>query len=165
MKKTLVILMLGIFIALQCGCVNEKSYLEGDVWTLVDSISKESREAFLAGDIDKAMECYCEDVVVMSDFHITVKGKSKLKYMLKSIESTDMRFKSLESESIEVQRSGDFVYETGRFSQTEVMTDSDELLEQTGKYLTIWREGADGKLKIAVEVYSNNENPVKKGNA
>jgi len=161
MRKTLGILMLGLLVILQSGCINQGGNMKGDLKTLVDEIGRQSEEAFLAGDVDKLLEYYCDDVVSMPNFHEMVKGKDNLRHMLEAIKLTGMKFESLDSITLEAHGSGNLVYEIGTFSQSVIMPGSDKPQKSEGKYLTVWRKESDGKLRIAVEIYNSNEMPVK----
>lgn len=161
MKKFIGIFFLGIIFFTQSTCLLG-SEIEDNLKATVDAIGNKAEECFLSGDIDAMLEYYCDDIISMPDLHPMVKGKKNLKLMTEAILTSGIKFKSLESTTIEAKSCGDFVYEVGIFSQVIVMPNSKEPLEQSGKYVTIWKRQPDGKLKIAVEIYNSNENPNEK---
>ena len=81
----------------------------------------------------------------------------QIRLMTEAIMKMDMRFESLDSTTIEVQRGGDYIYEIGTYTQSVKMADVNEPVKQNGKYVTIWKRGPDGQLKIAVEIYNSSE--------
>jgi ketosteroid isomerase-like protein len=72
----------------------------------VDAIGNKAEECFLAGDVNAMLRYYCDDVISMPNFHPMVRGKSDLKRKTEAILSTAIKFKSLESTTIETQSSG-----------------------------------------------------------
>ena len=160
--KKVTILILGFLIIIQIGCTCISNMCEReDLKTLVDSIGNEAEEAFLAGDIDKLLEYYCDDIVSMPNFYPMVKGKENLKNMMEAVRASGIKFKSLESTTLEVKGGGDFIYEVGTFRQSIFMPGAERAEDSTGKYVMIWKRQPDGKLKIAVEIYNSNEKPAK----
>jgi ketosteroid isomerase-like protein len=101
------------------------------------------------------LKYYCDDVISMPNFHPMVRGKSDLKRMTRMIFASGMKFESLESTTLEVKVDGIFVYEIGTFKQAAVMPGAGEAVEQSGKYLTVWRKQPGGSLQIAVEMYNS----------
>ena len=162
--KKLAILVSGLLIIIQIGCTCISNICEQeDLKTLVDSIGNKAEEAFLAGDIDKLLEYYCDDIISMPNFYPMVEGKENLKRMMEAIRAAGIEFKSLESTTVEAKGSGNLVYEVGTFRQTILMPGAEKSEDSTGKYVMIWRRQPDGKLKIAVEIYNSNEKPAEKG--
>jgi ketosteroid isomerase-like protein len=160
MKKTILILILGVILLLQSTCILTGREAKEDLKAIVDDIGNKAEQCFLSGDVDALLQFYCDDVVSMPNFHPMVKGKVDLKRKTEAILATGMKFESLESTTLDAQGSGDMVYEIGTFRQTILMPGAQEPLEQNGKYVTIWKRQPDGKLRIAVEIYNSDTDPV-----
>jgi ketosteroid isomerase-like protein len=135
---------------------------EDDLKAKVDAIGNKAEECFLSGDIDAMLEYYCDDIISMPNLHPMVKGKSDLKLMTETVLNSGIKFNSLESTTIEAKSCGDFVYEVGVYSQVIIMPNLKEPIEQSGKYVTIWKKQPGEKLRIAVEIYNSDESPQKK---
>lgn len=155
MKKTLTLVLLVILCMVLESCAVSQEQTHNDLRRMVDLLSGQAEKAFLAGDIEAMLRYYCDDIISMPDDHPMIRGKADLKRTTEAILSTGMRFQSLESTTIEVQRAGEYVYEVGTFRQVVIMPGTTEPMKSVGKYLTIWRKQSNGELKIAVEMYNN----------
>lgn len=58
----------------------------------------------------------------------------------------------------EVAASGDLGYTVGRYESRRMGTDGLEV-RQTGSYLTVWKRGADGSWKVALDIGSPDPSP------
>ena len=157
MRKNIAILILSVVALALAGRVLTGGEDKPDLKAVVDEIGNNAEKCFLSGDVEKMLTYYCDDVVSMPDSHPMIKGKENLRRQTEAIISTGMKFKSLESTTLDAQAGGDFVYEIGTFSQSIIMPGSAEPTDQTGKYLNIYKRQPDGTLKIAVEIYNSNE--------
>jgi ketosteroid isomerase-like protein len=61
-------------------------------------------------------------------------------------------------EKVEIARSGDLAYITGRYEINEV-DPSGKPLTDTGNYLEIWRKQSDGNWKCVVDTFSSDLPP------
>jgi ketosteroid isomerase-like protein len=105
------------------------------------------------------LQYYCDDVISMPNLHPMIRGKADLKRQTEAILASGLKFASLESTTVDVQGSGDLVYEVGTFRQAILIPGTKEPLEQNGKYVNIWRRQPNGKLAIAVEIYNSDADP------
>ncbi|MBN1509665.1 MAG: DUF4440 domain-containing protein [Sedimentisphaerales bacterium] len=157
--KNVAILVLGGIVVLQgAGMLAGREATE-DLKARVEEIGDKAEQCFLAGDVDAMLQYYCDDVISMPEFHPMVKGKADLKRQTEAILAMGMTFAALESTALDVQGSGELVYEVGTFRQAIVLPGGKEPLEQKGKYVTIWKRQPDGTLKIAVEMYNSDADP------
>ena len=157
MKKSILILAMGVVIFVLSVSILTGEECEKDLKAIVEEIGEKAKKCFLNGDVDAMLEYYCDDIISMPNFHPMIRGKEKLKLMTEAIFKMNMKFESLESTTLEVKSGGDYVYEVGTYSQSIKMPDVNEPVKQKGKYVTIWKRQPDGQLKIAVEIYNSSE--------
>jgi ketosteroid isomerase-like protein len=155
-----VILILTVALVVQSARLLVGSETEDNLKAAVDALGNQAEKAFLAGDLDGLLDYYCDDVVSMPNFHPMIRGKADLKRMTQAVLAAGIEFKSLESTTLEAHRGGAFVYEVGTFKQAVLLPGTSEPSEQAGKYVTIWERQPGGKLKIAVEIFNSDTNPV-----
>ena len=158
MKNTM-ILFLGLTLLLQSTCILIGREAKEDLKAIVEDMGDKAEQCFLSGDVDAMLQYYCDDVISMPNLHPMVRGKADLKRKTEAILASGLKFKSLESTTVEVQGSGDLVYEVGTFRQAILVPGAKEPLEQNGKYVSIWRRQPDGELRIAVEMYNSDTDP------
>jgi ketosteroid isomerase-like protein len=159
MKNT-IILFLGVILLLQSTCILTGREAKEDLKAIVEDTGNTAEQCFLSGNVDAMLQYYCDDVISMPTFHPMVRGKADLKRKTEAILASGLKFESLESTTIDVQGSGDLVYEVGTFRQAILIPGTKEPLEQNGKYVNIWRRQPNGKLAIAVEIYNSDADPM-----
>jgi ketosteroid isomerase-like protein len=162
--KNVIILIMGVGLLLQSTCMLIGREAKEDLKAIIDDIGNKAEQCFLSGNIEALLQFYCDDVISMPNYHPMVKGKVDLKRKTEAILATGLKFEALESTTIDVQGSGDMVYEIGTFQQVILMPGKQEPLEQNGKYVNIWKRQPDGKLRIAVEMYNSDADPSAKKN-
>jgi ketosteroid isomerase-like protein len=58
----------------------------------------------------------------------------------------------------DVAESGDLGYTLGRYESRRIGPDGQQVRE-TGSYLTVWKRGADGSWKVALDIGSPDPSP------
>ncbi|MEN6578510.1 MAG: DUF4440 domain-containing protein [Phycisphaerales bacterium] len=161
MKNTIT-LFLGLTLLLQSTCILIGREAKEDLKAIAEDTGNKAEQCFLSGNVDAMLQYYCDDVISMPNFHPMVRGKADLKRKTEAILASGLKFESLESTTVEVQGSGDLVYEVGTFRQAILIPGTEEPLEQNGKYITIWKRQPNGELRIAVEMYNSDTDPYAK---
>ncbi len=159
MKKNVVILILSVMSLLQTACLLVGGEADADLKAIIEKKGDQAEKYFLSGDVEAMLQYYCDDVISMPNNHPMVRGRADLKRKTEAILSMGLKFESIESATVEVQSSGELVYEIGTFRQSVLIPGTQEPLEQKGKYVNIWKRQPDASLKIAVEIYNSDENP------
>jgi len=157
--KTTVVLFLGAMLLLQGDRILAGREEKENLKAMVEDLGDKAEKCFLSGNVDAMLQYYCDDVISMPNLHPMIRGKADLKRQTEAILASGLKFASLESTAIDVQGSGDLVYEVGTFRQAILVPGAKEPLKQTGKYVNIWRRQPNGKLAIAVEIYNSDANP------
>lgn len=155
MKKWRMIFISGFALVFWGGCAHTGTQKDEDLKVKVEAIGRKAEAAFLAGDVDTMLQYYTEDVLSMPQSHPMVRGKEDLRRKTEAILSSGIRFKSLESKTLDVKTGGRYVYEIGTFRQSVILPGTNEPTESAGKYVTIWEKQPNGDLKIAVEIYNS----------
>jgi ketosteroid isomerase-like protein len=157
--KTTIILFLGAILLLQSDCILVGREAKENLKAIVEDLGDKAEQCFLSGNVDAMLQYYCDDVISMPNLHPMIRGKADLKRQTEAILVSGLKFASLESTTVDVQGSGDLVYEVGTFRQAILIPGTKEPLEQNGKYVNIWRRQPNGKLAIAVEIYNSDTDP------
>mgnify|MGYP000585143447 CR=1 FL=1 len=155
MKKWKLIFISGFALIFLGGCAHTGTQKEEDLKVIVEAIGRKAEAAFLAGDVDTMLQYYTEDIISMPQSYPMVKGKEDLRRKTEAILSSGIRFKTLESTTLDVKNGGRYVYEIGIFRQAVILPGQNEPTESVGKYVTIWEQQSNGDLKIAVEIYNS----------
>lgn len=107
-----------------------------------------------AKDVEAHNAYFLEDGVVMASNEPIVSGKEAIRNLAAEMFAMPGFSIKWQATKVDVARSGDIGYSLG----TYVMTFNDPagmLLTDQGKYTTIWKKGADGSWKVAVDMFNS----------
>src|SRR5438477_6731202 len=102
-----------------------------------------------AKDLDKTVSFYADDAMVLPPNEPMVISKSGIRNLWKGFldSLTDISWKTTH---VEMAKSGDMSYLIGTYAMT--MKDG---TKDTGKYCEVWKKQADGKWKVAADMFSS----------
>ena len=112
--------------------------------------------AVTAKNLDAIMAHYADDAVLLPTAEPMIEGKAAIREEWEHIlaipnfsSKTTMR---------EAEMSGDLAYTYGSYS-ARMMGEDGKPVDEPGKYVSIWRRGADGKWRIVVDTYNTDVPP------
>jgi uncharacterized protein (TIGR02246 family) len=114
---------------------------QGQVW----------HDAANANDWAALMAVYIEDAVFMPPNHPTVRGHEEIQAFLGGL-PPDTR---MQLEMAEIDGFGDLAYARGTYRMHLPVPGMDEPHEDRGKYIEIWRRGADGVWRISRDIFNS----------
>jgi uncharacterized protein (TIGR02246 family) len=102
-----------------------------------------------AKDLDKTVSFYADDAMVLPPNQPIVTSKTGIRNLWKGFldSLTDISWKTTR---VEMAKSGDMGYLIGTYAMT--MKDG---TKDTGKYCEVWKKQADGKWKVAADMFSS----------
>jgi uncharacterized protein (TIGR02246 family) len=108
-------------------------------------------------DTDGFLSFYADDAVLLAPNAPRAEGKEQIRAWIQPI--FDMQGVSATSGpvKVEVARSGDLGYVWGTYKQT-IDKGKGKTIEETGKYLEVWRKQSDGTWKCIVDTI-NSDSP------
>jgi ketosteroid isomerase-like protein len=115
---------------------------------LRDADAEWSRVA-AAKDLDKTVSFYADDAMVLPPNQPMVTSKAGIRNLWKGFldSLTDINWKTTR---VEMAKSGEMGYLIGTYAMT--MKDG---TKDTGKYCEVWKKQADGKWKVAADMFSS----------
>ena len=111
--------------------------------------------AFHAGDAAALAACYTEDAVVMPPNQPAVIGKEAMQSDFQT--RFDQFTGKLTAHTAEVEVAGDWGFIRMNYTETLTPKAGGEPTEDSGKWLQIWRRGADGSWKVAREIWNSDK--------
>jgi uncharacterized protein (TIGR02246 family) len=105
------------------------------------------QKAFHTGDADTIALMYTEDAELFVPETSTIKGREAIAQAWKAIVGSGGN--SVRVEIGEVQESGDWAYEIGRFTASA----PDGIVLNAGKYIVIWKRQATGEWKTHRDIF------------
>ena len=115
-------------------------------------------QAVAAKDLNKIMVHYADDAVLMPAAEPLISGKPAIAAEWKHILSIPQLENLSKLGRAEVSSAGDLAYTMGSY-RSRMMGESGVLVDEPGKWLSIWKKQPDGKWRIIVETYNTDIPP------
>ena len=112
--------------------------------------------AVASGDVAGMVANDAPDVIMQGPGMPQVRGVGKIRSMMQGMSGMKYTL-ALTQETADGM--GDVMYTTGRYHYVGMATDSGPAPTEDGKYLEVWRRGADGKWKLAAQSWNTNTTP------
>lgn len=125
----------------------------------VATLGEELAAAMVAGDVDAMMSFYHDDAISLPNYGPRMDGVAAFRQAHEESSAMGMEIVSFESTPTEVWTAGDQVIEIGQW-QIEMEMNDQPLMNDHGTYLTIWEPNEDGVLKVKVETWNTDVNPM-----
>ncbi len=137
------------------------SQSETELKMKIEKLNMEMSKAMIAGDMDKSLSFYTADVISLPNYDKMLTGLDALKKSNEEMKKAGWSVTSFRTKTISATGCGNLITELGTFEISFAMKGSDQLMMDTGKYVTIWEKQQDGSLKIKVEIWNTDKYPVK----
>ena len=126
----------------------------------IEKINAVMAEAMLSGNTEKTLAFYAADVISLPNQSPMLIGIEAIKKSSEEMANSGMKVTSFETKTKELKTCGDLVIEIGTYKISLSMTGMEEPMIDYGKYLTVWEKQPDGSLKIKVETWNTDINPM-----
>jgi ketosteroid isomerase-like protein len=123
-------------------------------------INQQMAKAMMEGNSQATLGFYAKDAISMPNYGEMVKGIDAIKKSNDEMVSSGMKVNSMEFNTVMVNTYGNVVSEIGTYKMNATMPGMASPMEDTGKYLTLWEKQPDGSLKIKVETWNTDKNPM-----
>ncbi len=126
----------------------------------IETMNDEMGQAMIAGDFEKNLEHYTDDVVSLPSYDKMMNGKDELRKSISEMKNSDWKIKDFDFETVSVETNGNVITEIGKYKMEMRNDKMDQAMKDEGKYLTMWEKQADGSLKIKTEIWNSDKNPM-----
>jgi uncharacterized protein (TIGR02246 family) len=123
-------------------------------------INQQMAKAMMEGNAQATLGFYTKDAVSLPNYGEMVKGIDAIKKSNDEMVSSGMKVNSMEFNTVMVNTYGNIVSEIGTYKMNATMPGMASPMEDAGKYLTLWEKQPDGSLKIKVETWNTDKNPM-----
>jgi uncharacterized protein (TIGR02246 family) len=104
------------------------------------------RDAFLNRDVERVLTFFEGDAIRIVPGR-TLKGREELRAAFERVAKADFKMLSLAFKTDELRVTGDFAWETGVSTGENERADG-KRIPWTGRYLTVWHRGTDGRWRV-----------------
>ena len=131
---------------------------EGDLIKELTAIGDGISKAMVENDVEYLLGLYAEDAISLPNFGVRMQGMEEFKKSHEQMTASGMKVTSFESEPTDAWTVADHVIEIGVF---DIELDMGGMpIKDRGKYLTIYQRDAEGELKIKIETWNTDMNPM-----
>jgi ketosteroid isomerase-like protein len=126
----------------------------------IKSMNDKMAKASVSNNMDYMKSYYCDNVISLPNNGPQVSGLSQL--MAKNKEDMQAGYKmiSLDLKTDNIFPDKMYVIETGHYDISMSMPKSDKPMNDKGKYITVWERQTDGSLKVLIETWNTDTNPM-----
>ena len=157
MKKLIsLIILLTVSAFISYGVIAQT---ETEIKQKVEKLNKEMADAMIAGDHDKNLAFYTNDVISLPSYDKMMVGKMEIKNAMEKMKSSGWKVKSCNFETVSLETNGNIVTEIGKYRMEMAKEGMAMPMKDEGKYITRWEKQSDGSLKIKTEMWNSDINP------
>ena len=128
--------------------------------TKVEALNKEMAKNMLDGNSEKSLSMYTEDAISMPSYEPIHEGLAAIRKANDEMLKSGVKFNSFEPKTLKVFANGDMITEVGTYKISISIPGMEKPMDDQGKYLTVWEKQKDGSLKIKIETWNSDVNPM-----
>jgi ketosteroid isomerase-like protein len=126
----------------------------------VTAIGDAMEKAMVAGDLDTIMAFYLEDAISLPEYAPMIEGRDAIRQHQQDMVMSGIEITAFESSPHKVWQAGDLVVEIGTYRLSAAMPGSPMPMDDRGKYVTVYQRQQDGALKVKLEAWNTDLNPL-----
>lgn len=129
-----------------------------DYQAQIEELNKDMVKSVMAGEFNENL--YAEDAISLPSNEPMHEGIAEIRKANEDMAKTGIKISEFEPKILKVIPEGNLITEIGSYRMKFTMPGMEEPMEDRGKYLTIWEKQTDGSLKIKVETWNSDVNPM-----
>jgi len=154
--KPALMLIVSVIFCFQLFAQKDTDKLKSEI----ESINANLIKANIAGDLETIASFYTDDIIHMPNYAPMVKGKEIMIEKEKETWEAGFKMLSMNLNIVDVIACNDLIIEIGEYAISLTIPEMSYPVADKGKYVTIWERQKDGKLKIKVETWNTDINPM-----
>lgn len=159
MKKTSLI-SAGLLIVVLFTASISFSQTNEELKMKIQKMNKEMTKAMLEGNMEKNLGMYAPDAISMPSYEPMHDGIAAIRKAGEEMMKSGWKCTSFEPTTLKVMANGNMVTEIGTYKISMSMPGMEKPMDDHGKYLTIYEKQKDGSLKIKIETWNTDVNPM-----
>lgn len=136
------------------------SQSNSDYKTKIELINKEMAKNMLEGNNEKLLSLYTDDAISMPSYQPIHEGIAAIRKASDEMAKSGVKYNSFAPTTLKVTANGNQITEIGTYKISVSIPNMDKPMEDQGKYLTIWEKQKDGSLKVKVEIWNSDVDPM-----
>jgi len=162
MKKALLLTCLMFVVIFRANVASSQS--SSDYKTKIEGLEKDLAKNLMDGNTEKVLSLYAADAISLPSYHPLEQGLDAIRKASEEMSKSGFKYISFSLTPLTCTVNGNQVTEIGTYTMSGQEPNVDKPIEDHGKYLTIWEKQKDGSLKIKVETWNSDINPMSMAN-
>jgi ketosteroid isomerase-like protein len=158
--KRIEVLSLCILLALVITSGTVFSQSASEYKAKIEMANKEMVKCMIDGNIEKSLSMYTADAISMPSYEPMHEGLAAIKTAGEAMAKSGMKYNAFELTTLKVMPNGNLISEIGTYKLSATMPGMDKPMDDHGKYLTVWEKQKDGSLKVKIEIWNSDVNPM-----
>lgn len=126
----------------------------------IEALNKEMAKNMLAGTSEKSLVLYTDDAVSLPSYEPMHDGIAAIKKANEDMAKSGWKCLAFDITTSKVLPNGNMITEIGTYKMVGSMPGMDKPIDDHGKYVTIWEKQKDGSLKMKVETWNSDVDPM-----
>lgn len=156
-KRILKTAILSIMVVFSLSAIAQT---DAELKQKIEKMNDEMAVAMIAGDHEKNLSYYTDDVVSLPSYDKMLEGKEAIRKSIIEMKNSDWDIKAFDFETVSVETNGNVVTEIGKYKMEMKNDKMEQAMKDEGKYITMWEKQTDGSLKIKTEMWNSDKNPM-----
>ena len=157
-KITFLLILAVPFAFFACAGLESSELDVAEVQAVIEENVAKFSEALVNGDVETALTFYTDDAIVMAPNAPSMNGMEAIKAGFTQMMSAG-EMTSFKLNLSEVRIMGDRACEIGTYSSAMMIPGMESEMTDTGKYVAIWKQTADGSWKMSIDMWNSSEMP------
>jgi uncharacterized protein (TIGR02246 family) len=158
MKKLVFLCAISAAALAMSACNTAPDTHDADLKALQDNEAQWNQD-FVAKDAAKLAAHYADDAVLMIPGMPAISGKDAIQSALKQMTADPALSMQFHATRVEVAKSGDVAYTRGAYTMTVTDSQTRQVINDHGSYVTGYRKQADGSWKATADIATSEVPP------
>jgi ketosteroid isomerase-like protein len=159
--KTSILRSIAAAIVVLWTAVPAFSQLESEYKEQIGKINDIMKEAMLSGNSESLMMYYAKDAISMPSYEPMLIGIDAIRKSNDMMANSGMKVTAFDPKTLKVNFSGNLVTEVGTYKMSFTIQGMEMPMSDEGKYLTVYEVQDDNSLRILIETWNSDLNPMK----
>jgi ketosteroid isomerase-like protein len=126
----------------------------------IEKMNKEMTKYMLEGNTEKTLSLYTDDAISLPSYEPLCDGIAAIRKSSQAMAKSGWKCTAFEPTTLKVMANGNMITEIGTYKISMSMPGMDKPMDDHGKYLTIWEKQKDGSLKVKIDTWNTDVDPM-----
>ena len=159
MKKT-ILLSAALVTMILWTATTAYAQTNADYKSQIAKINMEMKANMLSGNDNANLKLYTNDAISMPSYEPMHEGIDAIRKANEEMKKSGWKVTAFEPTTYKVSSSGKFVTEVGTYKISMKGPGMEMGMDDVGKYLTVYEVQPDKSLKIKIEIWNTDKNPM-----